>query len=87
MTKAEKREFQYLKEKIKILERRIRMLEDCQKIERQPYHVNEFLKTSPVPGPGDYPQPFSPRYYPRLTPGDFPWSVPIICSTTSEETK
>jgi hypothetical protein len=86
MTKAEKREFQYLKEKIKILERRIRMLEDCQQIGRQPYHTDELTKTSPV-GPGDYPQPCSPRYYPRLTPGDFPWSVPIMCSTTSEGTK
>jgi hypothetical protein len=55
MTEAEKKEIQALKEKVKMLERRIQILEDHQ-IGRQPY-IGKFLETTPIPGPGDYPQP------------------------------
>jgi hypothetical protein len=56
MTEAEKKEIQALKEKVKMLERRIQILEDCQQIGRRPY-IGQFLETSPIPGPGDYPWP------------------------------
>jgi hypothetical protein len=55
MTEAEKKEIQALKEKVKMLERRIQILEDSQ-IERRPF-ISQFLNTSIISGPGDYPQP------------------------------
>jgi hypothetical protein len=61
MTEEEKREFQTLKTKIEMLERRIRVLEDCQYIGRQPY-IGQFLKTSQITSPGDYPQPLPVMY-------------------------
>jgi hypothetical protein len=68
MTEAEKKEIQVLKEKVKMLERRIQILEECQyqQIGRQTY-ISKFLETTPNPGPGDY-----------------PWPLQVTCSTSEE---
>jgi cell shape-determining protein MreC len=65
MTETEKRELQFLKTKIAMLEQRLLRLEDCcqqNQNERQLYYIKRILaETSPDPihNPGDLPRPFT----------------------------